>query len=131
FWCGGCQGSLYPFMGHVAHHVGAIQASSLLVHRLLAKLHSLGLLWGFKEDNFCSKTPFLRIKKTLYKTQLVYPIPQTKGPCQPLGKTDLIWGSGKSFPYGGEDFVYLIWTKKHCCLDPAKIAMKGASGGAL
>lgn len=124
FWCAGCMGSLYPFVGHVTHHVGAIQASSLLVQRLLAKLHSIGMRSGFKDDDFCDRTTFLRLRKTMYKTQLIQPIADTKGPCQPLGKSDFIWGSGKTFPYEGEDFVYLVWTKKHCCLDMIKPAIK-------
>ncbi len=127
FWCAGCMGSLYPFVGHVPHHLGTVQASYLLVHRLLGKLHSLGMALGFAEDNFCDKALMPRIKKTIYKTQLVQPIANTKAPCQPLGKSDLFWGSGKSFPYGGEDFVYLIWTKKHCCLDMVKPAVKATT----
>lgn len=122
FWCAGCEGSLYPFVGYVPHHVGAVQSSYLLVNRLLAKLHSLGVLSGFTENEYCEKTLMPRIKKSIYKTQLVQPIANTKGPCQPLGKSDLFWGAGKSFPYKGEEFVYLIWTKKNCCLD------LGASG---
>ncbi len=118
FWCAGCQGSLYPFTGTVAHHEGPIQASSLLVYRLIAKLHRSFLLKGYEEDNFCEAEYLPIIKKSQYKIQLAYPIPQTKGPCIPLGKTDLLWGIGKSYPYGGEDFVYLIWKKKHCCLSP-------------
>lgn len=124
FWCAGCSGSLYPFTGHVPHHVGATQASYLLVHRLLAKIHSLGMGKGFREGNYCEKHVFPRIKKSLYKTQLTYPIAATKAPCPPLGQSDLFWGSGKTFPYKGEDFVYVIWTKKHCCLDAVKIALK-------
>lgn len=117
FWCAGCQGSLYPFTGTVAHHVGAVQASSLLVHRILAKLHRSFMLKGFQKDEFCESSYLPIIKKSLYKTQLVYPLPQTKGQCHPLGKTDVIWGAGKSYPKGGEDFVYLVWVKKQCCLD--------------
>lgn len=129
FWCAGCQGSLYPFIGHIAHHVGPLQASSLLVHRLLAKLHAMGILWGYTPDNFCEKKPMIRLDKRLYKTQLIYPVAQTKGPCNPLGKSDLFWGANKSYPYGGEDFIFLIWTKKQCCLDPAKIAIDSLKGG--
>lgn len=129
FWCGGCQGSLYPFTGTVGHHIGAVQASSLLVHRMLAKLHRSFMLKGYEEDEFCEAKYLPFIKKSLYKTQLVYPIPQTKGQCHPLGKTDLIWGAGKSYPYGGEDFVYLIWVKKQCCLDAVRPA--AAAGGKL
>lgn len=125
FWCAGCQGSLYPFTGTVGHHVGAVQASSLLVHRMLAKLHRSFLLKGYKKDDFCEAKYLPFIKKSLYKTQLVYPIPQTKGNCHPLGKSDVIWGAAKSFPYGGEDFVYLVWVKKQCCLDAVKPILGG------
>ena len=120
FWCAGCQGSLYPFTGTGATHVGAIQASSLLVHRMLAKLHRSFMLKGYKKNDFCDADFLPIIKKSLYKTHLVYPIAQTKGQCHPLGKTDLIWGSGKNFPQGGEDFVYLVWVKKQCCLDAVR-----------
>lgn len=120
FWCAGCQGSLYPFTGTVAHHTSALQASSLLVERILAKLHRCFLLKGQEKDEFCDSSYMPFIKKSLYKTQLVYPIAQTKGACQTLGKSDLLWGMGKSFPYGGEDFIYLIWKKKQCCLDAVK-----------
>lgn len=122
FWCAGCSGSLYPLIGHMTHHVGAVQASHLLVHRLLSKLHSTGLMMGAKDDDFCDKVAYPRIKKSLYKTQLTHPIPNTQGPCNRLGKSDILWGTGKSYPYEGEDFVYLIWTKKHCCLDSVKAA---------
>ena len=116
FWCAGCHGSLYPYVGHVAHHIGGIQASHLLTHRLIAKLHSIGMLWAYKEKDFCKRHFTPRIKKSAYKTQLVHPVSDTKGPCNPLGKSEIFWGAGKSFPYKGEDFVYLIWTKKQCCL---------------
>ncbi|MBF5059065.1 TraU family protein [Candidatus Neptunochlamydia vexilliferae] len=129
FWCAGCQGSLYPLTGNVSTHTGGIQASSLLVHRLLAKLHNWHVLQVFEEDNYCESHSSYRIKKSAYKTQLTYPIAQTKGPCNALGRSDLLWGIGKTYPYGGEDFVYLIWTKKHCCLDPYKIAKKIGTGG--
>jgi conjugal transfer pilus assembly protein TraU len=131
FWCCGCQGSLYPLTGYVSNHVGAIQASSLLVHRVLAKLHAWKMLQGFDEENFCEAKSMHFIKKSLYKTQLVHPIPQTKGECNVLGKSDVIWGSGKSFPYKGEDFVYLIWVKRQCCLDPIKAAAQVAAGQGL
>jgi len=124
FWCAGCMGSYYPFIGHVSHHVGGIQASYLLVHRLLGKLHSLGMRSVFEEEEFCSKTFFPRLYKTAYKTQLVQPIANTEGPCHPLGKSDVFWGAGKTYPYGGEDFVYLIWTKNHCCLDAIQPTIK-------
>ena len=127
FWCAGCMGSLYPFVGFVSHHVGSVQASYLVLHRFLAKLHSIGEKLAYKDGDFCEKSVMPRIKKTHYKTQLIQPVANTSGPCHPLGKSDLFWGAGKSFPYGGEDFVYLIWEKKQCCLDMVKPSIKSVT----
>lgn len=119
FWCGGCQGSLYPFTGNNAAHMGGVQASLLLTQRMTAKLHRELLLWGTSgEAALCQKYPMPVIKKTQYKTQMTYPRPTTKGPmaCNPLGRTEVLWGTGREFPYKGEDFGYLIWRKRQCCI---------------
>ncbi len=129
FWCAGCEGSLYPFTGTVSHHVGGVQASYLLIQRLIAKLHRTGFIKGYEEKDFCEASYMPIIKKSLYKTQMVYPVPQTSGDCHTLGKSDVIWGQGKSFPINGEDFVYLIWTKKQCCLDAVKPAATAGGVG--
>lgn len=128
FWCAGCEGSLYPFTGVVAHHVGGLQASSLILQRLLAKHHRTGIAKGYNADDFCEPSYMPIIKKSMYKTQLAHPIAQTKGSCHALGKSDALWGVGKSYPVGGEDFVYIIWTKKQCCLDAVKPILKAISG---
>jgi len=127
FWCAGCEGSLYPFTGAVSHHVGGIQAGSLLLQRTMAKMHRTGFVKGFSKDNFCEAEYMPIMRKTLYKTQLAYPIPQTKGPCHAMGKSDLLWGTGKSYPINGEDFVYIVWSKKQCCLDAVKPALTGGA----
>ena len=118
FWCNGCQGSLYPFTGSNAAHLGGVQSSLLMVGRIAAKLHRQLLLHGTSgSEGLCQKYPMPIIKKSQYKTQMTYPTPQTKGrmSCNPLGRTSVIWGSGKEFPYKGEDYGYLIWRKKNCC----------------
>jgi conjugal transfer pilus assembly protein TraU len=118
FWCGGCQGSIYPFTGSVTAHVGGVQASMLLVQRMIAKLHREGLLWGtMGKDGWCDRYPMPVLKKTQYKTQMIYPIPSTSpGSCYPLGRSESLWSSSKEYPYQGEDFGYLIWRKRNCCL---------------
>ncbi|EDV18674.1 uncharacterized protein TRIADDRAFT_62843, partial [Trichoplax adhaerens] len=45
FHCAGCNGSLYPFGGSIEHTQGGVQASTLIVERLLARLHRVGLAW--------------------------------------------------------------------------------------
>lgn len=118
FWCGGCQGSLYPFSGTIAAHVGGVQASLLTVQRFMAKLHRELLLHGYMgREGQCQKYPMPIIKKTQYKTQMVYPIPSTgRGGCHPLGRSETLWATGREFPYQGEDFGYLIWRKRNCCV---------------
>lgn len=119
FWCGGCQGSLYPFTGTVGAHIGGVQASLLLTQRMAAKLHRQLLLWGsFGDAGLCGKYPMPLIRKSQYKTQMTYPIAATIGPlaCNPLGRTEMIWGAGREFPWQGEDFGYLIWRKRNCCI---------------
>ena len=116
FWCGGCQGSLYPFTGSVSAHVGGVQASLLVTQKMIAKLHREALLWGYMgEAGLCDKYPMPIIRKSQYKTQMLYPIPDTKN-CHPLGRSESIWGANKEYPYKGEDFGYLIWRKRNCCL---------------
>ena len=119
FWCGGCQGSLYPFTGNNAAHHGGVQASLLMTQRMIAKLHRELLLWGTSgQEAQCKKIILPIIKKSQYKTQMTYPRPTTRGPmaCNPLGRTEVIWGTGREFPYKGEDFGYLIWRKVNCCI---------------
>jgi len=133
-WCAGCLGPLYPFCGHVSQHIGGIQASSLLVCRMIGLIHTFGLIpgmksfgvgMGFNPENYCEKTYSYQLKKTYYKTQLLYPIPdkgqktknRTNVYCHPLGESDRDWGGDHIYPKEGEDFVYVVWTKMHCCYD--------------
>jgi conjugal transfer pilus assembly protein TraU len=142
WWCGGCLGSFYPFVGHVAHHIGGIQASSLLVHRALGKVHFFRWLLGFgtafEEKNFCKKTSFPHLHKTQFKTQMLYPIPdkdkdeagERSGYCHFLGQSPANWGAGKTYPGGGEDFSYIVWSKRNCCFNFFSVAKKFFTGGA-
>ncbi|MCR4297690.1 MAG: TraU family protein [Gallionella sp.] len=119
FWCAGCQGRMYPLNGHVASHVGGVQASSLLVLRIIAKMHREGLMWAASGDSgLCGYYPQLLMDKTNYKYQMLFPVAQNKIDgkcCQPLGRTTAIWGSGKEIPAMGEDFTYMVFRKRNCC----------------
>lgn len=125
FWCSGCNGPVYPMNGNVTVHVGGAQASSLLNHRILAKMHRIGIAWQWHGDAaVCNGYPQLLMDKRGYKTQMVYPIPMTSGTdgsgpnrcCQPLGRTTQIWGMGREYSIKGEDFAYQIFRKRNCCV---------------
>lgn len=119
FWCGGCQGSLYPLNGRIQNHVGGIQASLLAAERMTYKLHRMGILWGsVGSEALCGKYPMPIMKKSQYRSQLIYPIPTTSGPlcCNPYGRTTTLYEMGREFPIKGEDFGWMIWRKRNCCV---------------
>lgn len=119
FWCAGCNGSLYPFGGFIESHTSGVQASSLIVERTIARLHRVGLAWETSGSYaLCEKRLAPKVKKTQYKLQMTYPVPNANGKmaCNPFGRTTAFWGSGREFPGNGEDFGYLIWRKRNCCL---------------
>lgn len=120
FWCAGCQGSMYPLDGFVSNHIGGVQASTLLTQRIITKMHREGVFWGASGKNGqCGYYPIPLMDKRTYKTQMLYPIPNTKKIagkcCQPLGRTTTLWGAGKEYPYQGEDYSYLVFRKRDCC----------------
>lgn len=120
FWCAGSQGSMYPLAGEVQAHVGGVQASLLLAERMAYKMHREYLSVdsvGKNAPAICSivRSPFL--PKSRYRYQMVNPIPTTgRGGCYPLGATTTTWESTHAYPVKGEDFGYLIWRKRNCCL---------------
>ncbi|MBL8999096.1 MAG: TraU family protein, partial [Gemmatimonadetes bacterium] len=75
FWCAGCQGSIYPMNGHVATHIGGVQASTLLTQRMAAKMHrQLATFDGAGTAGLCGLYPRPILDKTHYKMQMVYPV---------------------------------------------------------
>lgn len=116
FWCGGCQGSLYPFTGTISGQNSGVQSSFLLTGRMIAKLHRELLAWGyFGKAGLCGKYPMPIIKKSQYRLQMIFPVPEMTS-CRRIGETEVTWQAGKEFPVKGEDFSYLIWRKRDCCL---------------
>ena len=118
FWCAGCQGSIYPYTGNVPYHIGGVQASLLLVSRMLAKMHKELLAKGTAgKAGMCGQYIMPVMMKSQYKQQMLYPMATTgRGGCRPLGRSSVSWEGGKEKPYVGEDFGYLIWRKRNCCL---------------
>jgi len=123
YWCAGCQGSIYPLNGHVQVHTGGVQASTLMVQRMAAKMHREMLIWGAAGPaGMCSYYPQVIMDKANYKMSMLYPVPQTRGIsssfsrcCQPFGRSTAVWGAGRTYPIAGEDFAYLIFRKRNCC----------------
>ncbi len=118
FWCAGCHGGMYPLTGKVISHNTSIQSSSLVVARMIYKMHrEIWLPITSGPEAVCFAIPSPMIKKSQYRTQLTIPIP-TIDPifgCNQLGKSTSFWESYREIPVKGEDFNYLIWRKRTCC----------------
>lgn len=115
FWCSGSQGSLYPLSGTQANHVGGIDTSLALTHKMVFKLHRQMLALDTSTSAaMCASQPQPILRKTQYKQNMMYPVPQTRQGYG-FGAASTVWGSGKEFPYKGEDFSYLMWRKRQCC----------------
>jgi conjugal transfer pilus assembly protein TraU len=106
--------------GFVEHNNGTIDTTSLLLQRFTHKAHRELMLWGASgKDGMCYKYPKYLMDRTDYKYSMLFPVPQPKinGLCsQTYGRTTDLWGSGKSFPYFGEDAVYQVFRKRDCCV---------------
>lgn len=130
-WCGGCQGSIYPLTGHIAHHISGPQASSLEVYKMLAKGHQIGsLLETTGKAAMCKPRYHHHLKKTQYRLQMTYPVvdKNSKVPCAPIGYSEESFNvenigdafnnltkKPKEYPVKGEDFGYIIYRQVECC----------------
>lgn len=116
FWCAGCQGTMYPMNGNINSHIGGVQASLNAAEKMTAKLHRQGMAHQTSSSNIkeiCTKQLALKINKSHYRYQMVNPDPSK---CYPFGKSTTIFESKKETPIVGEDFGYLLWRKRSCCI---------------
>lgn len=119
FWCAGCQGGVYPLTGTLPFHHGGADASTLILEKLIFKLHRELLLFGsMGKKAACGLYPMPWWRKDQYKLQMTYPsvTKNTQMACNPIGRTTFFWSSNKEYPIKGEDFGYLIWRRRNCCV---------------
>ena len=115
FWCSGSTGSVYPLTGNLINHIGGVDASLNITHRMTFKLHRQFLAQDTSTPSaMCGPVPQPIMRKNQYKQQMMFPIPQTNVGLG-FGVPSMGWASGREFPYKGEDFSYLIWRKRTCC----------------
>jgi conjugal transfer pilus assembly protein TraU len=118
FWCAGCHGGMYPFTGRGVQF-NMVQNSVLMAEKTLAKMHrQLQLFNTSGPESICQPTPSPIIKKSQYRTQIVNPVSATNASlgCNPLGRSTILYESGRIKPSIGEEFGYLIWRKRNCCV---------------
>lgn len=127
YWCVGCNNSGLPLSGYVEYSPGReISDTQTLGQRMFQKLHRELLVWGTSGvDGLCGYYPKPLMAKTDYRNQMLFPIPETEKLagrcCQSFGVTTSVWGSGKTFPIKGEDFSFMVFRKRDCCLGSMRL----------
>ena len=114
FWCAGSWGSVYPFTGNNGATGDFPATYALAAVKLLAKLHNEYL--AFKttgDESLCAARPHRVIVKDQYKLQLAFP---KRTRAFPIGRATADWASGSWYPGEGEDWTWILWRKKDCCL---------------
>ncbi len=116
FWCLGCQVALHPLTGTVKPHEGGLASSTTAVKRMHAILHRTTQAQNVSTPSaMCAPEVAPIMQKSWYKTQLLRPVPITSE-AHPYGMSTNLWHSGKEFPVQGEDFAYMIWRRRVCCV---------------
>ena len=111
FWCMGSWGSTYPLTGHVSDP-NLVQGNAAAAARMVYKLGRQGLLWD-TGINLCAAVPTPIWVKHNYRMQIAKPV-RSSG-CMPIGRTGLMWSSGKNPPYEGDNFLFMMFRKRACC----------------
>ena len=116
FWCMGSNGAVYPLDGNNNDGYTPVQSATLLQERFNFKLHREGVVMDTSPANgamcFASYRPIL--PKSRYRYQMVNPIPDFQA--HPYGHVTYLWEAGHNNPATGNDFGFLVFRKRNCCL---------------
>lgn len=119
FWCvGSWSTSVYPMSKNQQSSGDYVAANAALAARLAAKLHREFLLWGTigppMVSGVCQRYPAPMWIKRQYNLLLLWPVSQNKR--MQIGRTGLMWSFGKNPPWKTDDFVFMLYNKRDCCL---------------
>lgn len=115
YWCSGGHGAVFPLSGHKQYYTGGVDSAMNLSHRVVFKLHRIGLLPDTSTlAALCSDVPQPLLRKSQYKMQIEYPRSQTQS-AHGFGVPSSLYEEGEEFPYRGEDWSFIVWRKHLCC----------------
>lgn len=112
YWCMGSWGSAFPLTGHITEEVD-IQANAGLAARLNFFLSRIGeILDCGVWECACVHTPVW--VKSNYRFHVAKPVRDFM--CHPIGRSSITWGYGKNPPYSGNNFLWVTFRKRLCCV---------------
>lgn len=113
FWClGSWSSTVYPLGGSISGG-DFLQANAGLASRGIYMMSRLGLMRDSSESA-CYFTYRPIWKKSSYKLQMLAPVADSN--CLTIGKSSMLWGSGKHPPVGQDNFMFMMFRKMKCCI---------------
>ncbi len=115
WWCAGCWGNLYPFVGNIASDASPPRDTSLLSARVLAALHRRGLAHKtYGNDALCSGTIYPMVPKQQYKMSMLFPVTEAEAEKMLTEKKD---ANGNTIigANGQPEMVEKIVPGENCC----------------
>ena len=112
-WCMGSWGSAYPLTGNINDSNDLIASAGLAAKMLYRMGRTPGMTLMDPAVWNCMSTPTPVWVKHHYRFQPAMPILGLT--CNPLGRSDVIWGVGSNPPYLYDNNVFLVWRQRGCC----------------
>lgn len=123
YWCMGSWGSTYPMTGHVNDDV-YVQANAAAAAKFIYRQYRLSVLSSPLLGSGVFEMPDEAIDicrshnipiwiKSHHRFQIGRPV--RGGTCFPIGRSSILWGAGKNPPGIGDNFLWVLFTKKTCC----------------
>lgn len=118
YFCSGDRNFLFPLSGHIGHTKSNLDQALLILERAIFKQHRLSFFSGEKmgtcgKSAQCTPQPSWTPRKTQYSFQLLSPRPKRK---VTINWGDKIPKQSLGFDNHHQDFVFLVWRKRYCCL---------------
>lgn len=115
WWCAGCWGNLYPFVGSISSDASPPRDTSLLSARVLAALHRRGLAHKtYGTDALCGGTIYPMIPKQQYKMSMLFPVTEAEAEKVMAEKKDAD-GNTIMGVDGIPEMVEKVVPGKNCC----------------
>jgi conjugal transfer pilus assembly protein TraU len=111
WWC--WWDNIYPLSGNSASP-SVLTTTAQLVGKQIFEYSELGLIQDYVSDpDGCTANPAYVAKKSQWRFQFAKPI-KSSSPMW-VGQSEFVWGSGKTQPYAGKNFLLVVFQKKNCC----------------
>jgi len=116
FWCMGSWGSAYPMAGNISNpHF--VEANAALSAKMIYRMTRLETFWDRGTD-VCGAVMLPIWKKSHFRLHMMKPVRDKT--CHPIGKSSILWASGKNPPIStqgnaSDNFTWMYFRKLLCC----------------